>query len=116
VKLDGEDKKRKIAFEFVSKEDFKEWSADDPVMVASVAWEDLLGTAALFRESLAKSKPQGTFGVFYDPVAYRQFQFDESRFNADSAARDKAESEQAEKDLRAQVKDFIKWLKAEGVI
>lgn len=116
LKVDGEDKRRKIAFEFVSKEDFKEWSVEDPVQVASVAWDDILGTAALFRESLAKSKPQGAYGVFYDPVAYSQIRFDEERFDPQSAARDKAEREQAEKDLRAQVKDFIKWLKAEGII
>lgn len=116
VKLDGEDKKRKISFEFVSHEDFGEWSVEDPVQIASVAWDDILGTAALLRESLAKSKPKGTFGVFYDPVAYSSFRFEEQGFSADAAARDKAEREQAEKDLRAQVKDFIKWLKAEGII
>lgn len=116
VKLDGEDKKRKIAFEFVSHEDFTEWSVKDPVQVASVAWDDLLGTAALFRESLAKSKPQGTFGVFYDPVAYQPFRFDLSDYSSEAVAQANAEREQAEKDLRAQVKDFIKWLKSQGVI
>ncbi len=116
IKLDGEDKKRKISFEFVSLEDFDKWSVEDPVMVASVAWHDILGTAALFRESLAKSKPQGTYGVFYDPVYYTGFRFEEQGLSADAAARDKAEREQAEKNLRAQVKDFVKWLKAQGVV
>ena len=116
VKLDGEDKRRKIAFEFVSREDFAKWSVENPVVVASVQWEDLLGTAALFRESLAKSKPQGTFGIFYDPVAYQPFQFQLSDYSSEVVAQAKAEREQAEKDLRAQVKDFIKWLKSQGVI
>ncbi len=116
VKPDGVDKKRKVSFEFVSTDDFEAWSVKDPRITSTWISTDLLGTAALFRESLAKSKPLGDYGVFYDPVSYEVYQFNEEKPSADVSARNEAVRKQAETDLRGQVKDFIKWLKSQGVI
>lgn len=97
VLLDGTDKKRKVSYEYVSGSDYGAWLSKKHTAVVR---KDILGSAVLFREGLTKARGKGYCGVFYDPVG-RGFS------NPVSGS---------EAELRAQVKDFIKWLKGQGVI
>jgi hypothetical protein len=86
--LDGTDAKRKISYEFVSEADVKGWSAQQ---FSGCTWGTREAAVAL-RDGLAQKLPEGTTALFYDT----------GLGNAD--------------ELRLQVRDFIAWLKAEGVI
>ena len=124
LSLDGFDKKRNIAYEFVSKQDLHAWQTGVTDM-GSVGREDLITTAKALASGIAKTKPGGAFGVFYEPLT----SWEEARkkaglpasgkgndFNAQEKVMKAAANEIVREQLRAQVKDFIKWLKAQGVI
>ncbi|MDO8586682.1 MAG: hypothetical protein Q7T82_06535 [Armatimonadota bacterium] len=117
--LDGTDRKRKISFEYVSSSDFDGWR-NAHITGPSVYTYDLVGTARMLRKGLSHAGPPGNYGVFYDPVRqpkgpprsvanYQAYQKDRGLREADArkAAKD---------DLRKQVRGFIKWLKAQGVV
>lgn len=118
IVLDGVDKKRNIAFEYVSEGDLVKWQGDPSDHPASTLISYNIGGAAKdLQAGLAKGKPVGTYAVFYDPVALAKLRYapgqdlEEQRIRAEGAAIDEARAE-----LRAQVRDFIKWLKGQGVI
>ena len=90
--LDGTDEKRKISYEFLSKEDYATWRHDKKTTYR----DSMLQPSVALREGLTQGIPAGTYAVFYDP-GY-------------------GSKEQAKAQLRKQVLDFIAWLKAEGVI
>ena len=122
LQLDGIDKQRKIGFEYVSSADFEEWERKDYTMACSVYGYDYLGTAKVLREGLQQARPRGAYAVFYDPAATAPMK----RYSADEFSKIDWEAEhkrlEAEsrrlscEQLRKQVQDFIKWLKAQGVI
>lgn len=116
LKLDGLDAKRRVAFEFVSMMDTREWSEPSGSTVES--W-DFRHKAMDIRDALSKNKPAYTVGVFYEPyamptgqAAYVKDASGKVDWDATKRFMKKFDAEQ----LRAQVRDFIKWLKAEGVI
>ena len=88
VTLDGTDTTRKISFEFVSNADVEEWGKQ------GINNYLMSPPAALLRDGMTQGVPAGTYAVFYDPASL-PFQGIE---------------------LRQQVKEFLAWLKAEGVI
>ena len=118
--LDGSDTKRGISFEYVSQEDFNQWEIKDDTMFCTVSDIDIGMTAQKLRKALIRAKPRGVYAVFYDPVVTAP----EPRPGAavSSQADSKARWEAAEKgatavareELRKQVQDFVKWLKARG--
>ena len=61
------------------------------------------------------AKPAGVYAVFYDPndagpvVRDKKGQFDTAGYEKKALAA-------CRQDLRAQVRDFVKWLKVQGVI
>lgn len=128
LELDGTDKKLKLAFEFVSDADFKAWEKKHDA-ITLVQLENVKDTAQLLRDGIEKAKPQGVYGVFYDPGVgwhdlekrnpelwkeiYKDWGDD---WQARAKQMDDGVKELAKEDLRAQVKDFVKWLKAQGVI
>lgn len=124
ITLDALDKKRGISFEFVSEQDLKDWKSG--VMEFGTAGStDLIGTAKALRDSIAKTKPAGTYGVFYDPAvgwddarekAGKLDYSDPNAWEARNAKIKAAAGELAKEELRKQVQDFIKWLKAQGVV
>jgi hypothetical protein len=87
--LDGADAKRKIQYEYVSQADTQAWAKVNP----KVCSDDTTSTATALREGLSQKLPEGTTVIFYD-----------------------AGGLDAQDGLRAQVRGFIAWLKAEGVI
>jgi len=118
IMLDGIDKKRNISFEYVSQDDLVKWQGDpNDHPTSTVISYNIAGTAKDLQAGIAKVKPAGAYAVFYDPVVLQKMNFgpstdiDATMGRAMSAAMDEARNE-----LRAQVKDFIKWLKAQGVI
>ena len=98
-----------INIEFVSVEDYKEWQDPNQKIWSSVEALDIKDAA----ESLANENKM--VAAFYDPFTYYKvsdFEVKEIKTYDDSVEAHDASVEF----LRAQVKDFIEWLKAEGVI
>lgn len=121
--LDGHDGDIKIGYEFVSVSDIQAWSkASDAGVSASVESYNASGAAAKLSEGVENT------AVFYDPMSADFHEFDPPAFEgmtegeygaAFEAAIEEYEMKQKEKslaELRAQVKDFLEWLKGQGVI
>ena len=89
ILLDGIDTKHRIGYEFVSQTDIEEWQKAGITPV-----NDMSNHAAMLREGLTQAMPEGATAVFYDPSSMPLQGVD----------------------LRQQVREFIAWLKAEGVI
>ncbi len=116
--LDGVDAKRNIAYEFVSEADFNEWTKGGPV--ATVQEINTIGTAGVLKDSFATAKPAGSYAVFYDPAtgysdAYKRIHQKDKPSPGWEAIHAEARAVSRE-ELRKQVQDFIKWLKAQGVL
>jgi hypothetical protein len=94
--LDLADQTKHVALEYVSREDYEGWAGDKTRRFSDGNYYDFKGTAQIVRDGLTTTAPDGAYGVFYEPMG----------FSADKKR----------EDLRAQVKDFLAWLKAEGVI
>lgn len=93
--LDGTDTKRNILYEYISREDYRQIYHLEPDTD-----KDMANAAIELKNELRQGEPGGRHGVFYEPIMYNK------------ASNNKFAQEQ----LRAQVRDFIKWLKSEGVI
>jgi len=106
IQLDGTDARRSISYEYVSREDVYQWKL-------SKMWP--MGAAESLRDGLKAAAPAGTYVVFYDPadsgpvIGDKKGYFDVKGYQKAALAADR-------EDLRRQVRDFIKWLKAQGVI
>lgn len=92
--LDGTEDRRGISYEYLSVDDYAAMAAE--TNSCTEASYDTLRAARVLRDGLAKAKPHGSYGVFYDPLSYS--------------------THDAQESLRGQVRDFIAWLKAQGVI
>ena len=91
--------------EFVSTDDILDWKTDTG-MAATVEEFDLKGTAQRLADCT------DNVAVFYDPTADNYLDFTGS--NEESYV--ESSREQSLEELRAQVRDFLQWLKAQGVI
>ena len=99
LELDGYDEALGIGFEYVSKQDVRDWLEDSSV-IASVESYDIKGTAERLADVVEN------VAVFYDPTV-------------DLDDLDLSQSEKKEKmkeHLREQVRDFLSWLAGQGVI
>ena len=105
LELDGYSEALGIGVEFVSTDDILDWKADTG-MAATVEEFDLKGTAQRLADCTEN------VAVFYDPTAddYRDFTGSNEESYVESS------KEQSLKELREQVRDFLQWLKAQGVI
>lgn len=129
LELDGKDAKHNISFEYVSISDFYDWrriNLWDYLEISTASKRDILRAAKVLQSGLAKKHPSGTYAVFYDPCVGRRDVEKKYglRIDYNSAESWKKSNRQvtrkakqlAQEELRAQVKDFIKWLRAQGVI
>ena len=111
---DFADAKHGVALEFVSVEDVKSWHQEQG-FGSSVESYDALDAAEQLSEALEIAVPQdynyAVVGVLYDPCEQQDVKNGEDWQAAE--AQNRADSEEQ---LAAQVKDFLEWLKAEGVI
>ena len=119
LELDGTDQKRDISFEYVSVTDFRSWRLR-PVSY-DLKESDYQDTVELLKESLAKTKSKGIFAVFSDPGFRARQEGPKSKPIEHSTpvvtnTRKETATSKPEELLREQVRDFIKWLKAQGVI
>ncbi|HEY3378764.1 MAG TPA: hypothetical protein VGL77_14850 [Armatimonadota bacterium] len=87
--FDGTDTQRHISYEVVTKVDIDGWRAQH------INLPDDPTPAMALRDGITQGIPAGTYAVFYDPATAPGF---------------------ASEDLRRQVRDFVTWLKAQGVI
>ena len=112
LNLDGYDASLGIGFEFVSRKDVSDWHRDTEWM-STVETYDMKGTAEKLTGALKNT------AVFYDPgMDYSSMPEWHSEDDWDRAV-DEYHARQKERmtgDLRAQVVDFLEWLKGQGVI
>lgn len=103
--LDGYSEDLGIGVEFVSTDDILDWQADTG-MAATVEQYNLKGTAQRLADCT------DNVAVFYDPTAddYRDFTGSNEESYVENG---KAQSLE---ELREQVRDFLQWLKAQGVV
>ncbi len=128
VRLDGYDARQRIAYEYVSGDDLEKWKSGIRSNLRIVgSYSDVKGTAKALRASMAKAKVAGTYAVFYDPLpdvadvdkgfgSETEYQAASRDWSGKRAKLQAMQKDVAREQLRAQVKDFIKWLKAQGVI
>jgi len=111
IYLDGVDEKRHIYYKYITTNNASELSPDED-RSRSFSWtESTKAAAQTLRNELKRTRRTGVYGIFYDPVAPRDS--DNSRFFFSAEKENAVASRQL---LRAQVQDFIKWLKTEGII
>ncbi len=123
--LDGIDSKRKFAYVFVSR-------TDGTTSYGATASEaKTLSRAREITTQLRREPSVQTVGVFYDPmpgtapsnvIQFKRISLAKDRADDELAARLRQDElakntpKEAAKQLRLQVRDFVKWLKAQGVI
>ena len=112
LELDGYDSSLGVGFEFVSQSDVNMWQITGNMWV-SVEMFDMKGTATRLADATRNVV------VFYDPGKDNSIEFkrDTDEDYATYRARYEAEQKaQMHENLRAQVRDFLEWLAAQGVI
>lgn len=120
--LDGYDKKHDVAYQVVTQDDFAQWERKDRTMWCSVSSYDFKTTAQTLTNGLTQAKGQTIVGVFYEPAAsapraeFPRKGATEAQQQAFWDGQAKAARKLGEQELRAQVQDFVKWLKGQGVI
>jgi hypothetical protein len=113
--LDGFDSRRKVGYEFVSASDYDAWE-EPHKMRSTVSLYEVRGAAATLQEGLTTAKPEGTYAVFYDPAARYEDPAEKQPWRVPWERRAQEANKTAREELRKQVRDFLAWLKAQGVI
>ena len=114
IPLDGIDKQRKIAYSFVSMQ-------EGIIPNGTTAYESSSIDKAR-RAAKKASYKRGTYVVFYEPMAPMKARkrisgfLDVEERIKQLEAEEKTAKVKSEQQLRLQVQDFVKWLKAQGVI
>lgn len=107
---DGWDETLGIGFEFVSKKDVSEWR-DENGLMASVESYDMKGAAVTLAEN------NRNIAVFYDPgedwSRYGELNWSDWEENEKKAAQMREDNIAL---LREQVREFLAWLAAQGII
>jgi len=137
--LAGWNSKLRVGYKFLSSKDFEDWEIKDSSVNCSVSEYNLLETAKRLQTGLQKGKETGAVVVFYEPVGKPSESLQRFKMPSDWQSLSKDEKQALEKEsikadeaywkayktsakkagaeeLRSQVKDFIAWLKAQGVI
>ncbi len=116
LKLDGYDASKKVGFEFISKEDYEAWSVDQGVR-SSVDDFDFFTTAKVLKEGLEGKTADSTIGVFYNAMVMpSREEINKIMNNGNWEEAEEKVKNIAKDELRNQVRDFLEWLKAQGVI
>ena len=78
---------------------------------------DFLSTARLLRDGFLDKNSDASIGVFYNPMeSVPRDELGKDLDNIDWEALEKRVKQSAEDNLRKQVKDFLEWLKAQGIM
>lgn len=122
--LDGKSPDGNITFEFVSLNDLEKWGQITRDETGGASYE-IQETAKILQSQLGQREDSVKTGVFYDPYDYEasftleeQISQENPQDDFEELQRKKEEAVIAlsEENLRAQVRDFIDWLKGQGVI
>ncbi|MHC5053308.1 MAG: hypothetical protein ACYTKD_01175 [Planctomycetota bacterium] len=145
LELDATDAGGEIAVEFVSRQDYSTLGGANPgrgriaskpivnedgtISVSGGGWGssvseyDFKDAAGWVSKAVASQGPGLYFGAFYDPMTYTERAWSSGRKALSKEERDslweKAKADAAARSralLREQVKDFVEWLKGQGVI
>ncbi len=109
--IDGKDVKRALAYVYVSE---GEGTVPSPgYIVSSVRDIDTLKRAKTLVKEMKPARSLKAVGVFYDPMPSEPVT---DQWNAMSGWDTSERAATAKQQLRLQVRDFVKWLKAQGVI
>jgi hypothetical protein len=112
LEVDLMDPRRGVAVEYVAREDFDRLGGDDQAWGAM----DIKRAAASLASEVARQGRGVYFGAFYDPVKHFGFGgWADAEERGWASSKEEARAEAARL-LREQVKDFVDWLKAQGVI
>jgi hypothetical protein len=103
--LDGYDPAHQIGFEYISEDDYFRFGGARSNSTVQ-AYDLKKAASELVKEGAKNGK--GTLGVFYDPMVRPNYK-NHSEWKAGA-------KEQGQAELRAQVRDFIAWLKTRGVL
>jgi len=120
--FDGTDERRAVSYEYVSESDFKAWEGKHKGLVSLAYDIGTLDAAKRLQESLSRTRLTGTYAVFYDPLATPKENeiwrghLSTPEWDARLKPREEQGMQLAREELRKQVRDFIAWLKAQGVI
>lgn len=116
LKLDGYDSEKKIGYEFISKEDYDNWHVEEGIH-SSVEDFDFLSTANILRDGLENRNQDTSIGVFYNSMEMLPMdEINRAREKGDFDGMEARVKGMAEDNLRKQVKDFLEWLKAQGIM
>jgi len=125
VVLDGTDYWHRVSYEFMSRSDYRQW-ADPRDFYGTVEVLNAVEASEKLRGKLQDAHAPGYYAVFYEPFERPpEVQSSASDKSATQTLRVSMSSwergretarERAHEDLRAQVRDFIQWLKGQGVI
>lgn len=113
LRLDGYDAEKKVAFEFVSKVDYDSWKVKEGI-ASSVEDYDFITTARLLKDGLNKKNGDTSIGIFYNPMT--MMSWEEIKGEQDFKIAEEKTKNLAREELRKQVKDFLEWLIAQGII
>lgn len=117
--LDGVDSSKNIAFEFVSQDDIKSWVDKNSGVWSSVESYRFLDTAETLAEGMKDKTGNFNVATFYDP--YFDFESQNTQdmiknYKDDYLGLQEKLKDQVKSDLREQVRDFLSWLKGQGII
>lgn len=119
ITLDGIDESKNVSFEFVSKEDIETWADRNTGRYSSVETFKFLDTAEALVKGMEDNTGSMTVATFYDP----HYKFDAQNIQDiinenkdDYKAMEEKLKEIVKGDLREQVRDFLSWLKGQGII
>ncbi len=117
IVLDGGNEDGRISFEYVSVDDFKQWNPNFSEVSIFYTY-DIKKTAQTFVENIKDNTNHSYVGTFYDPMPCTEIELtaEDSGIHYTEKEFETKSLEASENDLREQVRDFICWLKAEGVI
>ena len=123
-KMSGIYKKNNLLIKFVTKSDYFKFHSDSCKSGFSIQGFNTKKAAILIQNELSKTSSINAV-VFYDPIAYINYNDDDEIEKRDSLGNiieidyDKireAAKKEAKDLLTAQVRDFIQWMKNEGMI
>ena len=123
--IDLGDSRRQVAVEFVSEEEYEELSGVHSYPI--LREYDFKEVAGYVSERVRAEGHGVFFGAFYDPAMnldqfaiWAEHERDRTkkgeRYEADRMLQERKIRREAERLLRLQVRDFVDWLKAQGVI
>ncbi|NLM45283.1 MAG: metalloprotease [Firmicutes bacterium] len=117
--LDGYCADKKLAFEFVSRDDIVQWAKKNETLWSSVESYRFLEAAKILAQGLEGQTGGAKVAVFYDPhYDYERAEIQEiiNGSASDFALMEEKLKERVKADLREQVRDFLHWLKGQNII